>query len=81
MSVSSQFGAVSVEIDDGNETVRCVIDDPRVGIRQPWLHSLEEIAETYQTMRALAAVDPVARDFAQALQYAARLIKAKREVR
>lgn len=72
--IARGFGSVSAEVNLETGTSTFVVNDPRAGIRKPQLHSLEEIVATHQSVVGLA--DPVARDFARALEWAGQLIRS-----
>lgn len=75
--MARSFGSVSVQVNLETGTSSFVVNDPRAGIRKPQLHSLEEIVATHLSVVGLA--DPVARDFARALEWAGQMVKSEEE--
>ena len=76
------FGEVTVTVD--LEAGDCVINAPRPGpimpvTRSTRFHSLDEIQGAYQVQIGLAASDPVARDIARALKFAATQLHSHQE--
>lgn len=75
--IARGFGHVIAEVNLETGTSSFVVSDPTAGIRRPQLHSLDEIVATHQSVVGLA--DPVARDFARALEWAGKMIRSMEE--
>jgi hypothetical protein len=76
------FGEVIVTID--LEAGDCEVRAPRPGpigriTKTMRLHSVEEIQNAYQVQLGLAATDPIARDIAKALKFAAHQLQDHQE--